>query len=87
MRGQLKRNLPSVTVLRVAMDGQQWTICKNASGIPQSRVRYGFAFLRYPGEQFPRCTAFSYHETYAGNGTYAKSEGVAYTATRWQSVP
>lgn len=87
LRGQLKRTMPSIAVLRVGMQGAEWHIFKNDVGIPESRVRYGFALLQYPGEKFPRCSAFSYHETYQGKGAYAKADGAgAYTATRWQSA-
>lgn len=86
VKGQLVRNVAGVKVLRIGMEGNAWGINKNALGIPESRYRYGYALYQMPGEQFPRCSRFSYRETYDGV-SYAKADGAsAYSATRWQSA-
>lgn len=82
---QLQRNIQGVKVLKVAMKGTEWGINRNDLGLIESRYRYGYALYQMPGESWARCSAFSYREAYDGKG-YQKSDGVAYSATRWQSA-
>jgi len=83
---QLKRNLLGLKVLAFGMEGSAWGINKNSLGLPESRYRYGYVLYQIAGEQFPRCSRFSYRENYDGKN-YVKADGAsAYSATRWQAA-
>lgn len=81
---QLVKNVKGVKVIKVAMDGKEWNIKRNDIGLVESRVRYGYALYQMPGEQFARCSRFSYREQFDGQ-KYGKADGAeSYSATRWQ---
>lgn len=64
----LKGIFPGAKVNLAVMDSPDWTVRKNSLGIPLERYRSGQMVFSVPGSKWCQQRAFSYAETWVGNG-------------------
>jgi hypothetical protein len=72
----------TVKVLRIGVDSAGWHIDKNSLGIPTSRYKDAYVYVRDTADDHPYCRRVSarIRQDYAGGGTYS-SETYRSTAT------
>ena len=90
VKSAIKGRFNGVVILKTALDGTNWTIQKNEFGLPRYRERDVLALVKIPGQKWPWLISGSYHQDYAGGGTFnsggAFSLGSNYAYARMQTV-
>ncbi len=76
-----------VAVKKAFMILDEWTIEKNALGVPLRRYRSGFVVFQVPGEKYCQVRSFTATEEYTGGGNYQKASGVRFGFPRFQKCP
>ena len=67
----MKAKFPGATVLKTALDGNEWSIAKNDLGIPRYRTRHVLVLVQIPGQKLPWLIMGNFEQTYTGGGTYS----------------
>jgi hypothetical protein len=74
MKATLK-NAAAVKIHKIGLNQRTWLISKDDFGLPTSRYKHGFIWLRNPADDHPYCHFYYVNilQDYAGGGTYGAS--------------
>ncbi len=72
-------------VLKTAGSSGQWSISKNALGVPLYRSRFGWILFKVKGSPLCQLRTFALGEDYKGGGKYQKSNHITFSKLRWQN--
>ena len=80
----VKKGFKGAKVISAAGSAGQWSITKNALGVPQYRSRFGWILFKAKGEPFCQLRTFFISEDYKGGGRYQKDRDITFSKLRWQ---
>ena len=80
----VKRWYKGAKVLQTAGTTGDWSISKNALGVPLYRSRFGWILFKVKGSPLCQLRTFALGEDYAGGGRYKKAKHVTFAKLRWQ---
>lgn len=70
----IKQELPDAEILKVGVSSPTWNIDKRSNGIPDSRYKYGMAWVKPKSDDgFCRIAYINIVQDYAGGESYAES--------------
>jgi hypothetical protein len=77
MKDSLKKDLTKFNIFKIGLWQSNWLIDKNDLGIPKSRYKQGFIWVRDTQADYPYCEMYMVNiiQSYAGGGTYGASYG------------
>jgi hypothetical protein len=86
-KSAVKVKFPGATILKTALDDNDWRIEKNEFGLPRYRALDVLVLAKIPGQKWPWLIRGSFEQTYSGGGTYNAGGSFAppYTDVRLQS--